>query len=85
MTSGRSRSGSDGTSRPARTRRARRGWGPADDPGAVADERGFVHGVRNLRIADASLMPVVPRANTNVPTIMVGEKIGEWVREEVAG
>jgi choline dehydrogenase len=56
--------------------------GPADDPGAVADERGFVHGVRNLRIADASLMPVVPRANTNVPTIMVAERIGEWVREE---
>ena len=59
--------------------------GPADDAGAVADERGLVHGVRNLRIADASLMPVVPRANTNVPTIMVGERIGEWLREDVRG
>jgi choline dehydrogenase len=59
--------------------------GPSDDPGAVADERGVVYGVRNLRIADASVMPVVPRANTNVPTIMVGERIGEWVREEAGG
>lgn len=59
--------------------------GPSDDAGAVVDERGGVYGVRNLRIADASVMPVVPRANTNVPTIMVGERIGEWVREEAGG
>jgi choline dehydrogenase len=58
--------------------------GPAEDPGAVADERGRVHGVHNLRIADASVMPVVPRANTNIPTIMVAERIAEWVREELA-
>jgi len=58
--------------------------GPADDPMAVAGERGLVHGVRNLRLADASLMPVVPRANTNIPTIMVAERIAEWTREELA-
>jgi choline dehydrogenase-like flavoprotein len=58
--------------------------GPPDDPMAVCDERGFVRGVRGLRIADASLMPVVPSANTNIPTIMIGERIGEWVREELA-
>jgi len=58
--------------------------GPADDPAAVADERGFVHGVHNLRIADASLMPVVPRANTNVPTIMLAERVAEWVRGDLA-
>jgi choline dehydrogenase-like flavoprotein len=58
--------------------------GADDDPLAVCDERGFVRGVRNLRIADASLMPVVPSANTNIPTIMVGERIGEWAREELA-
>lgn len=57
--------------------------GPEDDPGAVADQYGRVHGVRGLRIADASLMPVVPSANTNVPTIMVGERVAEWVREAV--
>jgi 5-(hydroxymethyl)furfural/furfural oxidase len=58
--------------------------GPADDEYAVCDDRGFVHGVRNLRLADASMMPRVPSANTNVPTIMIGERIGEWVREELA-
>jgi choline dehydrogenase len=57
--------------------------GPADDEGTVADERGRVHGVQGLRIADASLMPVVPSANTNVPTIMVAERVAEWLREEV--
>jgi choline dehydrogenase-like flavoprotein len=58
--------------------------GPTDDPTAVVDERGFVHGVRGLRIADASIMPRVPSANTNIPTIMIGERMGEWAREELA-
>jgi choline dehydrogenase len=58
--------------------------GPRDDPMSVADERGRVHGVQNLRLADASLMPVIPRANTNIPTIMLAERIAEWVREDVA-
>jgi len=57
--------------------------GPADDPTAVVDELGRVHGVRGLRIADASVFPRVPSANTNVPTIMVAERIAEWLREEV--
>lgn len=56
--------------------------GPDGDPMAVCDERGFVRGVQGLRIADASLMPVVPRVNTNIPTIMIGERVGEWVRQE---
>jgi choline dehydrogenase len=58
--------------------------GPADDPTAVVDERGLVYGVRGLRIADASIMPRVPSANTNIPTIMIGERIGAWVREDLA-
>jgi choline dehydrogenase len=58
--------------------------GPADDEYAVCDELGFVRGVGNLRIADASLMPRVPSANTNVPTIMIGERIGEWARQDLA-
>jgi len=58
--------------------------GPAGDPSAVVDERGFVHGVAGLRIADASIMPRVPRANTNIPTIMIGERMGEWARQELA-
>ncbi len=59
--------------------------GPADDPTAVVDERGFVHGIQGLRVADASIMPRVPRANTNIPTIMIGERIGEWAREDLSG
>lgn len=58
--------------------------GPADDPTAVADELGRVHGVHGLRIADASLMPRVPSANTNIPTIMIGERIAEFLREDLA-
>jgi len=57
--------------------------GPGGDPMAVADEHGTVHGVNNLRIADASLMPVVPRANTNIPTIMLAERIAEWLGQEL--
>jgi choline dehydrogenase len=56
--------------------------GPPDDAMSVADDRGRVLGVRNLRLADASLMPVIPRANTNIPTIMLAERIAEWVRED---
>ena len=56
--------------------------GPADDETAVVDERGLVHGLKGLRVADASVMPEIPRANTNVPAIMIAERIGEWVREE---
>jgi 5-(hydroxymethyl)furfural/furfural oxidase len=41
----------------------------------VTDPAGRVYGVGGLRVCDASIMPMVPCANTNVPTIMVGEKI----------
>jgi 5-(hydroxymethyl)furfural/furfural oxidase len=49
--------------------------GPATDLDTVVDPAGRVHGVGGLRIADASVMPVVPRGNTNIPTIMVAEKL----------
>jgi 5-(hydroxymethyl)furfural/furfural oxidase len=49
--------------------------GASDDPGAVTDPAGRVYGVGSLRVCDASIMPTVPCANTNIPTIMVGEKI----------
>jgi choline dehydrogenase len=49
--------------------------GPASDPMAVVDAQGKVHGLDGLYIADASIMPTVPRANTNVPTVVIGEKI----------
>lgn len=49
--------------------------GPATDPMAVVDASGHVHGLRGLMIADASIMPFVTLANTNVPTFMVAEKV----------
>lgn len=49
--------------------------GRADDPCAVTDPAGRVYGVSRLRVADASLMPEIPCANTNIPTMMVAEKI----------
>jgi 5-(hydroxymethyl)furfural/furfural oxidase len=46
-----------------------------DDPDAVVDAAGRVRGIDGLRVADASVMPTVPRANTNIPTIMIAEKL----------
>jgi choline dehydrogenase len=52
--------------------------------GAVTDERGRVHGVEGLRVADASLMPVVPRATTHMPTTVIGERIAASILEDLA-
>ena len=49
--------------------------GARDDPAAVVDLAGRVHGIAGLRVADASIMPTVPRGNTNLPTIMIAEKL----------
>ncbi len=58
--------------------------GPDGDPDAVVDQFGRCHAVAGLAIADASIMPTVPRANTNLTSIMIGERIGEWLRTEPA-
>ena len=55
--------------------------GPADDPMAVVNQHGRVHGLEGLRVVDASIMPDVIRANTNATTIMIGERVADWVRE----
>ena len=49
--------------------------GPATDSMAVVDACGKVHGIDAVFVADASIMPFVTRANTNLPTAMIGEKI----------
>ncbi|XP_049961794.1 glucose dehydrogenase [FAD, quinone]-like [Schistocerca serialis cubense] len=56
--------------------------GPSGDVDAVVDARLRVHGVRNLRVADASVMPLIVRCNTNVPTIMIGEKCAHMVAQD---
>ena len=55
--------------------------GPASDPMAVVDQRGKVHGIDGLRVVDASIMPDVISANTNVTTIMIAERIADWMRQ----
>ncbi len=47
--------------------------------GAVVDQRGRVLGLDGLVVADASVMPTIPRANTNLSVIAVAERIAEWI------
>ena len=54
--------------------------GAPDDPMAVVDQQLRVRGVANLRIADASIMPDVVRANTNVTTMMIAERVAEFIK-----
>ena len=49
--------------------------GPDPALGAVTDSHGSVHGIDALTVADASIMPTIPTATTNLPTIMVAEHI----------
>jgi choline dehydrogenase len=50
-------------------------------PNTVVDEKLRVHGIGNLRIADASIFPTMPSGNTNAPAVMVGEKAADLIRE----
>jgi choline dehydrogenase len=54
--------------------------GPDPALGAVTDSHGSVHGIDGLTVADASIMPTIPTATTNLPTIMVAEHIARWLR-----
>jgi choline dehydrogenase-like flavoprotein len=56
--------------------------GAADNPMAVVDPRCRVYGVEGLRVADASIMPRLPTANTNIPTIMIGERAADFIRAD---
>jgi 5-(hydroxymethyl)furfural/furfural oxidase len=53
--------------------------GPKADPFSVVDSQCRVHGVDGLRVVDASVMPTLPRGNTNIPVIMIAEKISDEI------
>ena len=53
--------------------------GPDGDPGAVVDSQLRVRGLQGLRVADASVMPVMPSGNTNAPVMMVAEKAADMI------
>lgn len=55
-----------------------------NDSQAVVDSRGRVMGIRNLRVADCSIMPDLPSANTNAPAVMVGEYISDMIKQDWA-
>ena len=52
-----------------------------NDPGSVVNSKLQVYGVVGLRVVDASVMPSIPRGNTNAPTIMIAEKAARIMKE----
>lgn len=60
-----------------------RKMGVASDPMAVVDQYGRIHGIEGLRVADAPILPYCIPANTNVATMMIGERVTHFIRNGV--
>lgn len=58
--------------------------GPESDTNAVVNDRFQVHGIRNLRVVDASVMPLITSGNTNSPVLMMAERAAAWILEDLA-
>ena len=58
--------------------------GRDDDPMAVLDSQLRVRGIAGLRVVDAGAMPTITSGNTNSPTLMMAEKVAEWIRKSQA-
>jgi choline dehydrogenase len=50
------------------------------DENAVVDSKPRVHGIERVRVADASIMPIIPGGNTNAPAIMIAETAADLIR-----
>src|ERR1700733_8156906 len=54
--------------------------GPVTDKTSVVDDRLCIHGLQNIRVVDASIMPNMPSANTYSSTMMIAEKASDMIR-----
>ena len=54
------------------------------DSMAVVDDRLRVYGLKGLRVADCSIMPVITSGNTNAPAIMIGEKASDLILDDIS-